>query len=126
CQLSEFSLVLMQLGLLSGHVSANTANATSLAFAILAVLSTFVIIHSDKVTRRTLAVLTRLGVRDIGQTPAADLADSGKSAHGAPLMLLGFHRVASSLVAEFERQKTTHRRHFSVVDFNPHVHETLS
>jgi Kef-type K+ transport system membrane component KefB len=126
CQLSEFSLVLLQLGLLSGHVSDVTANAASLAFAILAVLSTFVMIHSDEIMRTTVVGLRRIGVPDLGSEPAGDLADPGKSSHGAPLMFLGFHRVASSLVAEFERQKTTHRRHFSVVDFNPYVHETLS
>ena len=41
CQLSEFSLVLVQLGAAAGHVSADTSSAASLAFAMLAVLSTF-------------------------------------------------------------------------------------
>jgi len=47
CQLSEFSLVLLQIGAAQGQVSANVANAASLAFAVLAVLSTFAMLHSD-------------------------------------------------------------------------------
>jgi Kef-type K+ transport system membrane component KefB len=124
CQLSEFSLVLLQLGVVSGHISAQTSNAASLAFAILAVLSTFVMIHSDEITRQTITRLKRLGVRDLDQQATADRDDGAK--HGTPIMFLGFHRVASSLLAEFEQQKTTHGQQFSVVDFNPHVHETLT
>jgi Kef-type K+ transport system membrane component KefB len=124
CQLSEFSLVLLQLGVASGHISAQTSNAASLAFAILAVLSTFVMLNSDEITRKTIAGLKRLGVPDLDRQRAADLDESSKP--GMPIMFLGFHRVASSLLAEFEQQKTTHRQQFSVVDFNPHVHATLS
>jgi Kef-type K+ transport system membrane component KefB len=126
CQLSEFSLVLLQLGMLDRQVSENTANAASLAFAVLAVLSTFVVIHSEAITQRTITGLKRLGVRDLDQRAVAEQQDAGQQAHGSPIMFLGFHRAASSLIAEFERQKTTHRHQFSVVDFNPLVHETLS
>jgi Kef-type K+ transport system membrane component KefB len=125
CQLSEFSLVLLQLGVLDHQVSPDTSNAASLAFALLAVLSTFAVIHNDSIARRTIAVLKSIGIRDLDQRPVVEQQETGAALHGTPIMLLGFHRAASSLVAEFERQKTTHRRQYSVVDFNPHVHETL-
>jgi Kef-type K+ transport system membrane component KefB len=123
-QLSEFSLVLLQIGVADRQVSDDTSNAASLAFALLAVLSTFAVMHNDTIARRTIAFFKRMGVRDLDHRPAVE--EAGTAAHGAPIMFVGFHRAASSLVAEFERQKTTHRRQFSVVDFNPHVHETLS
>ena len=125
CQLSEFSLVLLQLGVLDHQVSPDTSNAASLAFALLAVLSTFAVLHNDDIARGTIAILKRIGIRDLDHRPTVE-QETGAALHGTPIMLLGFHRAASSLVAEFERQKTTHRRQFSVVDFNPHVHETLS
>ncbi len=42
-QMSEFSLVLIQVGVAAGQTSAHAASAASLAFVILAVLSTFAI-----------------------------------------------------------------------------------
>jgi Kef-type K+ transport system membrane component KefB len=124
CQLSEFSLVLLQIGVHDGQVSNDTSNAASLAFALLAVLSTFAVMNNDTIVRRTIAGFKRIGIRDLDHRPVVE--EAAGAAHGTPIMFLGFHRAASSLVAEFERQKTTHRRQFSVVDFNPHVHETLS
>ena len=124
CQLSEFSLVLLQIGVHDGQVSNDTSNAASLAFALLAVLSTFAVMNNDIIARRTIAGFKRIGIRDLDHRPVVE--EAAGAAHGTPIMFLGFHRAASSLVAEFERQKTTHRRQFSVVDFNPHVHETLS
>jgi Kef-type K+ transport system membrane component KefB len=126
CQLSEFSLVLLQLGVVDRQVSDDTSSAASLAFALLAVLSTLAVMHNDTIARRTIAGLKRIGIRDLDHRPAAGQEEAGAAAHGTPIVFLGFHRAASSLVAEFERQKTTHRRQFSVVDFNPQVHETLS
>jgi voltage-gated potassium channel Kch len=41
-------------------------------------------------------------------------------------MLLGFHQAASSLFAELERQKTELQDQVCVVDFNPHVYNTLA
>jgi Kef-type K+ transport system membrane component KefB len=125
CQLSEFLLVLLQLGVLYRQVSEDTSNAASLAFALLAVLSTFAVIHNEDIARRTIAGLKRIGIRDLDHRTAA-AQDIGQPVHGTPIIFLGFHRTASSLVAEFERQKTTHRRKYSVLDFNPHVHETLT
>jgi len=50
-QISEFSLVVIQTGVSAGHIKAETASAVSFAFVVLAVLSTFVMGRSDRVTR---------------------------------------------------------------------------
>jgi Kef-type K+ transport system membrane component KefB len=122
-QLSEFTLVLFQMGREDGHVAPGTASAVSLAFVILAVLSTFVIMRSDAVTRVSIAGLKRLGLRDLDQSPEQE-AHAGES-HGARIMLLGFYRTASSLLAEFERQKIPIEDQIAVVDFNPRVYHSL-
>src|SRR3954469_23014868 len=50
-QISEFSLVVIQTGVLAKHISAETSSAASFAFVILAVVSTFVMGQSNVITR---------------------------------------------------------------------------
>ena len=59
-QMSEFSLVLIQVGVAAGQISAHAASAASLAFVILAVLGTFAITQSDSITRALIGPLKRL------------------------------------------------------------------
>jgi Kef-type K+ transport system membrane component KefB len=125
-QLSEFSLVLIQLGVASQHVPAETASAVSLAFVLLAVLSTFVIVRSDPLTRAAVAGLKRIGIRDLDHKPASGAEPAGDAAHGTPVMLLGFFRTASSLFAELESRKTALQDQVSVIDFSPAVHAALT
>jgi len=122
-QLSEFTLVLLQLGVQSKHISAGTSSSASFAFVVLAVLSTFVMMRSDAVARVSIAGLKRLGLRDLDHRP--DDSESGGAVHGSRIMLLGFYRTASSLLAEFERQNVPIEDQISVVDFNPRVYHSL-
>src|SRR5258705_348739 len=50
-QMSEFSLVLIQVGVLANQTSTPVASAASLAFVILAVLTTFAMMQCDAMTR---------------------------------------------------------------------------
>jgi len=120
-QLSEFSLVLMQLGIQDKQISAQTVNAISFAFVVLAVTSTFAMMHSDTIARASVAGLKRLGLRDLDHGHAEEAGEGG---HGSRIMILGFYRTASSLLAEFERQKVP-VTDIAVVDFNPRVFHAL-
>src|SRR5690349_10174182 len=64
-QISEFSLVVIQTGVNDHHIAAQTANAASFAFVVLAVLSTFVMTRSDEITRWAIGPLKRIGLRDL-------------------------------------------------------------
>lgn len=121
-QVSEFSLVLMTLGVTAQHVSPDIKNAVSFAFVILAVLSTFAMTNSDWITRRVVRLLKRCGLRDLDGRPA----NSDDHDHGAKIIFLGFFRVASSLVADLEKEDTKLLREIAVVDFNPVVFANLS
>ncbi|NNM71683.1 cation:proton antiporter [Enterovirga aerilata] len=115
-QISEFSLVLMQLGFAAGHVTVETKNATSFAFVILAVLSTFAMTNSNRISRPTVRLLKGLGLRDLDSR-----IEEGE---GKPprIVLLGFFRTASSLIAELERENDRVLiDQIKVVDFNPVV-----
>lgn len=125
-QISEFSLVVIQTGILAGHITQETSNAASFAFVILAVLSTFVIMRSDPITRWAIGAMKRIGFRDLDQTQAAD--EDHEGGHGAArrIVILGFFRAASALVSEIERQNKSLLDQISVVDFNPNVFRTLT
>jgi Kef-type K+ transport system membrane component KefB len=125
-QISEFSLVVIQVGVLARHVSTETANAASFAFVILAVLSTFLMTQNDPVTRWAIGPLKRLGLRDLDQTAEAEAGQ--ESGHGAArrIVILGFFRAASALLAEIERRDPSLLDQISVVDFNPNVFRTLT
>ena len=122
-QLSEFSLVLLQLGVASGQIGAETKTAASVAFVVLAAISTFAIGRSDSIVRALLVGMKRLGLRDLDG--GAGEEEGGGSHHGARIMLLGFFRTASSFVADVEANRPELLEDIAVVDFNPVVFETL-
>ena len=64
-QISEFSLVLVQIGVQSGQTTPGIAGAATTAFVVLAVLNTFVMMRSDGATRRIIPILKRLGLSDL-------------------------------------------------------------
>ncbi len=126
-QISEFSLVVIQVGLTAGHICTETSSAASFAFAILAVISTFVMTRSDQITRRAIVALKKLGIRDLddGREVSGDNHEEG---HGDArrVVILGFFRTASALVSEIEQQNKSLLDQISVVDFNPNVFRTLT
>ncbi|KAB2668292.1 MAG: hypothetical protein DVB31_06780 [Verrucomicrobia bacterium] len=133
-QISEFSLVLLQLGASKefNHVSPFAKDIASLAFVILATVSTFGMARSDGLVRALIPRLKRLGLRDIDDEHAnrhpsvAGQADAGGHGPGAPrILILGFFRAASSLLEELEEHAPDLLRHVAVVDFNPVVHREL-
>jgi len=124
-QISEFSLVVIQTGVADHHIAAQTANAASFAFVVLAVLSTFVMTRSDEITRWAIGPLKRLGLRDLDHGNGQ--GEEGHEGHGEArrIVILGFFRAASALLAEIERQAPVLLEQITVIDFNPNVYQTL-
>jgi Kef-type K+ transport system membrane component KefB len=125
-QISEFSLVIIQTGIVAGHITPETSNAASFAFVILAVLSTLVIMRSDPISRWAVGALKRIGLRDLDHAQNAD--GDHDSGHGGArrIVILGFFRAASALLSEIEQQNKSLLDQISVVDFNPNVFRTLT
>ena len=121
-QISEFSLVLVQVGKQAGQISSQVATAETFAFVLLAVLSTFLMMRSDLISRGTVAGLKRIGLRDLDHLEAD--ADSDKDGKRR-IVLLGFYRAASSFLSELERRHAALLGQLCVVDFNPQVFHTL-
>jgi Kef-type K+ transport system membrane component KefB len=125
-QISEFSLVVIQTGVVAGHIQTQTASAVSFAFVILAVLSTFAIVRSDQITRSAIGPLKRIGIRDLDHVHAHDAGHEGGHGEVRRVVILGFFRAASALLSEIERRNPDLLDQLSVIDFNPNVFRTLA
>jgi Kef-type K+ transport system membrane component KefB len=120
-QISEFSLVILVLGFKANHIEQHTLDIVAYAFVLLAVASSYGIASSDALFRRVSRLLKRLRVEDLGSS----MEPAGDHPHAARIMLLGFFKTASSLVAEIERDQPALLKELAVVDFNPVVNQKL-
>jgi Kef-type K+ transport system membrane component KefB len=125
-QISEFSLVVIQTGVAAGHIRTETSSAASFAFVVLAVLSTFVMARSDQVTRGLIGPLKRIGLRDLDHSHDADADHEAGHGEARRIVILGFFRAASALLAEIERRNPAALDQITVIDFNPVVFQTLT
>jgi Kef-type K+ transport system membrane component KefB len=114
-QVSEFSLVIMAIGVSSGDVSENAKGVTAYAFVILAVASTYIMMRSEKVMKRLSMMLSDLNIRDLDeQTMFLKRPDKTPE-----IVFLGFAWTASSLLEEIRRMQPDWLRDIAVIDFNP-------
>jgi Kef-type K+ transport system membrane component KefB len=121
CQISELSLVILALGRKTAEVSERALSTMALAFAFLAVGSTYAIIRNDQLLRRATPWLRRFGFSDLDAAPAP-----GPPAPGRPrVFLLGFSWTASSLLEEIRRRRPELLADLRIIDFNPAVQAEL-
>jgi hypothetical protein len=117
-QISEFSLVIGFLGVQLGHISAGLNSAIIFAFVITAVLTPVLFRQADRVHEMLAGVLQAIGFR------APAVADAGED-EAYSLALLGFHRIASSLLHELGIKHPEMLREILVVDFNVNIHAKI-
>ena len=123
-QISEFSLVLIQVGVQSEQTTSQIQSAASFAFVVLAVLSTFTITSSDSLARSAVAGLKRIGLRDLDHNNR-DFDAKSYEERKRRILLLGFFRTASSFLTELERRHAALLDQVCVLDFNPVVFHEL-
>lgn len=122
-QISEFSLVILALGLQAGHIAGDVSAAVSLAFVVLAVLSSLAITNSDPLVRRMMRLLQAAGLKDLGGDATPVAADP---VEGEPrIIVVGFFREASALLEELALRAPRLVPRITVVDYNPVVYERL-
>lgn len=126
CQLSEFSLAVLELGVKSNHIKPDAEGAASVAFVVLAAGSTLAILRSDSLVRWIIPQLKKKGVADLDTVARVEMEQAAHGhGMGGRILLLGFFRTASSLLAELERHAPDLLPEIAVVDFNPQVHTEL-
>jgi Kef-type K+ transport system membrane component KefB/Trk K+ transport system NAD-binding subunit len=123
-QVSEFSLVLVSLGVGYKHIRPEILSAFVFALVITALISSYLIPHSHAVYRFLNPGLEKLGFKD------AVVHDESANVHPLKIpprvVLLGFYREASSLLQEMiNRHSERALKQVLVIDFNPETHKRL-
>ena len=121
CQISELSLVILALGVKSGHVSTESTGIMAYAFAILGVGSSYAMTRSDSILGTMIPWLRRIGLKDIDQHHSFSLSEDGQR----KIFILGFSWTASSLLEEITRHIPDVLAEMVVIDFNPNVNQEL-
>jgi Kef-type K+ transport system membrane component KefB len=117
-QTSEFGLVIAFVGWKLGHLSHDLQNAIVFAF-VLTALTTPVVYRSAYRIHAVLApILTRLGFGKVSII-------SGHRDVEWRLVLLGFHRVASSILHDIARKDPALLNDTLVVDYNVALHQRI-
>lgn len=120
--ISEFCLVIVYIGASLGHVGAEFGSACIFAFVITALISPALFDFGDKLHDKFGGLLGKLGFKP----PQSVTKILGGHSHGADIVLLGFHRVASSLLHNIERSQPELLPHVMVVDFNVSLHAEIA
>lgn len=118
-QVSEFCLVIAYLGARLGHLEGTHVSAVIFAFVITALATPFLFSWSDELFVRSRRLLEALGLRAREQKAEAEVHEPPR------LVLLGFHRVASALLADLERQHPELLASTLVVDTNRATHPAI-
>jgi len=118
-QVSEFSLVIGFLGVQMGHIPSILNNSIIFAFVATALLTPLLFHGADAVHARLAGLLTRLGF-----TEPADVEAGAEESYS--LAILGFHRVASSLLYELRKHRPELMSQILVVDINVKLHDRIA
>lgn len=118
-QVSEFCLVIAYLGFRLGHITGTQVSVMIFAFVLTALATPPLFAASDRLYQRLRGILNRVGIRSRGTRAEGE-------SHEAPrLVLLGFHRVGSALLADLERLHPDLVPHTLVVDTNAAIHPEI-
>ena len=119
-QVSEFTLVIGFLGMQLGHISGSLNSSIIFAFVITTLLTPALFRHADNIHNYLIPLLAKLGLRSGKENRATETHDD------YVIALLGFHRVASSLLYELERNHPELMNRILVVDFNINIHDRIA
>jgi Kef-type K+ transport system membrane component KefB len=116
-QISEFSLILMAMGLSLGHVTSSEFAMVVVVGVVTMIGSTYLISGADKIyllLKNFLSIFERSNTREDALLTERQFSDH--------IVLVGCDRTGSALISFFERKKIP----FLVVDFNPKIYHRLS
>ncbi|EKD62920.1 MAG: sodium/hydrogen exchanger [uncultured bacterium] len=115
-QISEFSLIIMAMGLTLGHVGDSDMSTVVLVGIITMTASTYLILNSEKIFERIKNLLLVFERNSTGE-PKLNLTGQYKD----HVVLFGIHRTGQVLANYFEKAKMP----FVSVDFNPEFHPVV-
>ncbi len=113
-QISEFSLILVALGVKVGHLSKEILSLVTFVGIITIITSTYLILYSDKI----YSVLSRY----LGIFEKKNLKERDRRMKRFDFFLMGYNRIGFSILKSFSRIS----RDYVVVDFDPEIVKRLS
>lgn len=116
-QISEFSLILMALGLAAGHVSETEVTIVTMVGIATIAISSYGILYSSKLYAAIMN-LTAGWFEKGTHKPGKDQDYLGEVVFEKHVVLIGAHRLGSHLVPKLQKQKN---EQFIIIDFNPDV-----
>jgi Kef-type K+ transport system membrane component KefB len=121
-QVSEFSLVILALGVNFGHIQQYVLSSFIIALVCTALLSSFIIPNTHTIYRKLMPLFEKFGMQD--QIHMEENETEGEKK--PEIVFLGFFREASSLLKEIEdRHSQSALSEIKVVDFNPETIKKL-
>jgi len=113
-QVSEFSLVILGLGVGYGHVTPGLQGMVLAAMLLASVLSTYIIVFNDRIARLFVRIARALGSRERGRETSESLH------HGPPrdIVLLGCFREGLALLEKVEAELPALKQRILIIDFN--------
>jgi Kef-type K+ transport system membrane component KefB/Trk K+ transport system NAD-binding subunit len=125
-QMSEFSLVIVSLGLALGHVSPSLATLVLYTLLLTAVSSTYAIRWNQALATLLARALAATGLpRWLGQPAPAVAAAVAAPADSHDIFLLGVSREGLAFLRHLEREHPAMKRRIVAVDYNPETLEQL-
>lgn len=109
-QISEFSLILMALGLASGHLNQEIVSLITLVGVITIAGSTYLIIYADKIYDKTKNIIKIFEFRKNNKTNESEINTNEYN-----MIIFGYDRVGFDFVNVAQKMNNKHL----VVDFNP-------
>ncbi|EMI63433.1 cation:proton antiporter [Leptospira noguchii] len=123
-QISEFSLVILSLGMGYDHISKELESTVLTSMILASVVSTYIILFNDPISRFILKILNIIGLKE--KEDEEDQTEShitGQSKRD--IVILGYFRIAQGLLEGIEREKPEWLNRILIVDFNPVFRQSL-
>jgi len=113
-QISEFSLIVLALGVTAGHIGGEILSTLTLTGIITISVSTYMIIYSNQFYQKMSGFASFFERKKVKQKKRL------RKKYDA--ILFGYNRIGFSILKSFKKL----RKHYLVVDFNPDIIEDLS
>jgi len=124
-QVSEFSLVIVNLGVEQGHVSPDVAGVVLYTLLLTAVLSTYGILYNHQIATGVGRALGSIGIPQWMARRRAPRPTAEPRGRPQDFFLLGVSREGLGFLQRLEGTETDTKRRILAIDFNPETLERL-